>query len=100
MRKEMKKYIDTFKEKMSNENINDEKIILIRSKTDNTFRFEISYKNGIIYKIETQGNFGNYINHKSFIDFLVNMNVKKEVKYNYLRTFLSEFSELYVKDIN
>jgi len=75
------------------------KTILIRSKNDKSFRFDVTYKNNKITKTEIQGNNDDKMNDKSFLNLIVNFNVGKNLNYNLLKSILYELQELYVKDI-
>ena len=82
MSKEIRKQINKIKnlsllnEKLLNENIENTNgiTVLIRSKIDKNFRLDISYdmeKNGIIFKVETQGDFEEKMNNKDFLNLII-----------------------------
>lgn len=101
MSKKMREQINKVKnwKPFLNENKNDEKTILIRSKIDKSFRFDITYKDDKIIKTEIQGDNQDKMNDESWLNLIINVNVGKELDYNKLRSILSELPELYVKDI-
>lgn len=76
-----------------------EKTILIRSKLDKTLRFDITYKNNKIFKIETQGDYREKMKDKSWLNLFLTINTGEEMNFDKLRSVLSELPELYVKDI-
>lgn len=76
-----------------------EKTILIRSKEDETLRFDMTYVDDKIFKVETQGNFKHHLHDKDWLDLFINFTTGSKMDFDKLRDILSRIPEIYVKDI-
>jgi hypothetical protein len=60
---------------------------------------DVTYKDGIIFKVESQGDFVEKMNNKDFLNLITNVTTKSKIDYDKLRLLLSKLPELYVKNI-
>ncbi len=86
--------------KRFNEQVTDSKAILIRSKTDKMFRYEVHIdQNNKIFKIESQGDLSDKMYDKKWVDFVIKICTGTIMDYDFLRDFQAKTPELYVEDI-
>ncbi len=82
------------------ESFNDNKTILIRSKADRSFRYDVSFNNdNKIVKVESQGDIADKISDKLWFNFITKLTTNTVLDYDQLRALLGEIPELYVDDI-
>lgn len=83
------------------ESLDDNREIVIRSKEDNLFEYNVFYdRNNKIVKVENKGDMGDkLITHKSWLNLFLELSPGKILDFDFLRNLLSELPELYVSDI-
>lgn len=81
------------------EDHNSEKTILIRSKIDKSIRFDVTYKNGKIFRVGSSGTFPDLLENRPYFDLFIKIAPGKEMDFDLLRAILSKIPELYVEDI-
>ena len=77
-----------------NEDTNNQYTVLIRSKIYKTFRMDVTYKDGIIFKVESQGDFAEKMNNKDFLNLITNVTIKSKIDYDKLRLLLSKLLKI------
>ena len=83
------------------ESLDDNREIVIRSKEDNLFEYNVSYdRNNTIVKVENRGDMRDkLITNKSWLNLFLELSPGKILDFDLLRNLLSELPELYVSDI-
>ena len=73
-------------------------IITLRSKSDEMFRYDITYNDDKITRTEIQGDIKDNLDNKYWLDLIINLGVGKILNYDVLRNVLNNIPDLYVKD--
>ena len=85
---------------IESENKDDRKTILIRSKTDKTFKYDIIYgSDNIVKKTVNQGDTSSKMDDKNFVKLIIGFGVKNRIDFDNLRSILDKLPDLYVKNI-
>jgi len=75
-------------------------IITIRSKSNEKFRYDITYNDDKITRTEIQGDIGDKLQNEHWLNLIINLGVGKNLSYDVLRNVLNNIPELYIKDFN